>query len=103
MSLQIVPDVDDSLAANQEPVDLDQRRRRPRDKEGHYKIVYVEGPAPGPAVAPAKACRRCDRPNPGGILHQDPRTRNVERVLCGRCQGELNAELHGYATGRAEP
>ena len=86
-----------------EPTDLDQRRRRGQaDRgEGHWAAVWVDG-KPAEQVATAKACRRCDRPNPGGILHQDPDSPRPERTVCGRCQGEANAERYGYAPGRAE-
>jgi hypothetical protein len=79
---------------NREPDDLDQRRRTRRGEPvGHYAIRWVDGPAPTDVLAPvAKACRYCDRPNPGSILHADPRTTDTARTLCGQCQGEANRE-----------
>lgn len=86
---------------SREPDDIDQRRRTRRGEPiGHYVIRWVDGPAPADALAPvAKSCRYCDRENPGGILHADPRTSDTARVLCGRCQGEANRERMATVSG----
>lgn len=86
---------------NREPDDLNQHRRTRRgDPVGHYAIRWIDGPAPTDMlVAVAKSCRYCDRPNPGGILHADPRTTDTARTLCGQCQGEANRERMGTVGG----
>lgn len=77
--------------------DLDQRRRSgKRERDGHYAIVWVDGPAPAElTTAAAKSCTRCDRDNPGGMLHHDPRSNHPGHTICARCQGEINRERMG--------
>lgn len=83
--------IDDSMAANPEPPDLNQRRRGRADKgEGYFKAVWVEGRPPNAPTAPSKVCRECHEPQQ--ILHHDPRTNRPEREICGACQGRLNRE-----------
>lgn len=92
MTLRLIPDdEDDRMSANPEPPDLDQRRRGRGDKgEGYFKAVWVSGRPPGAPAASSKVCRecRCD----ALVLHQDPRTTHIERVICGVCQGRANRE-----------
>ena len=99
-------DPDDSLAANQEPTDLGRSRSRqkPANEQGHWGIAWIPGPDPAaPVASRGRECQRCHKPGEGGILLQDPATRHPERVLCARCQGKANAEIHGYARGGREP
>lgn len=86
-----------------EPSDLDQRRRTRRgDKAGRFKIVYVEGDAPDSELPGlATRCRQCG--TAGVVLHQDPTRNDVDRVLCGRCQGLANADRMGLGPRRSEP
>ena len=94
MTLRLIPDEDDSLAANQEPFDLDQRRRGRGDKgEGHFAVCWVPGKPAAAASAPSKICRECREP--ATVLHQDPRTTHPERVICGGCQGRANRDRMG--------
>lgn len=100
-------DIDDSLAANREdePVDIGAARRRARagDRDGYYRIVFVEGKNPDAAAPLGKTCRSCGQESRGGILLQDPGSSFIDRVLCPRCQGEANARIHGYAKGQVAP
>jgi len=91
VTLRLIPDDDDSLAANQEPPDLDQRRRGRGDKgEGYWRPEWVPGRPPAAVVATApRLCRRChERP----AHHQDPDGTSAERTVCGECQGRANRE-----------
>lgn len=99
MTLRLIPDdEDDSLAANQEPPDLDQRRRGRGDKgDGYWRPEWVAGRPPA-AVKSLKTCREC-RADDVQVLHQDPRTTHPERVICGVCQGRLNRDRMGTVGG----
>lgn len=97
MTLRLIPDDDDSLAANQEPPDLDQRRRGRGDKgEGYWRPEWVAG-RHAAAVTPSKVCRECREQ--ATVLHQDPRTTHPGRVICGVCQGRANRERMGTVGG----
>ena len=98
MTLRLIPDDDDSLAANQEPPDLDQRRRGRGDKgEGYWRLEWVQGWPPIAPAAASKLCRECRES--ATVLHQDPRTTHPERVICGGCQGRANRERMGTVGG----
>lgn len=74
-----------------EPNDIGQRRRGPKERDGHFAVVWVDGAAPTSAVsAPSKHCRECGAPSRN--MHQDPRNNLPERVVCGECQGKINRE-----------
>ena len=113
MSLRLVSedDVDDSLAANreeEEPIDIGQARRRAKRQGGatHWRIVEADGPAPEHLTSPAakvRTCRRCGASGESLVLWADPASSHPERVLCARCQGKANGEIHGYARGGQEP
>lgn len=91
-------DIDDSLAANAEPSDLGLPRRTPRrEREGHFRIMFVDGPDPKAVpTGPVRTCRRCNTSGEAVVLHADPRSTDVTRTVCSKCQGEINADLHGY-------
>lgn len=58
----------------------------------HFAIVEREGPDPNEAPPSAiNTCRKCGLSGSGLILHQDPDTDEVKRVVCGKCQGDANA------------
>lgn len=69
-----------------------QPRRQRFDGLTHFAIVEREGP--GPEEQPTGAintCKKCGTFGNGLILHQDPDTYEVQRVVCGKCQGDANA------------
>ena len=111
MTLRIVTDgIDDSLAANPEPPRADlgyEATNSPRGRAAparlrYWAIVERDGVAPSDAAGSvggeAKHCRTCGEV--AAILHaigSDPR-----RLYCGRCQGDANRKIVGYAQA-AEP
>lgn len=86
-------DDDDSMAANPEPIDIGQRRRKATGVDGHFKVIWVDGKNPNQPAAPAKVCRECHQP--ASVLHQDPRANRVDREVCGACQGRINRDRMG--------
>lgn len=75
------------------------RRRGKHDALTHYAIVERPGAAPTSAPTDlATRCRGCG--TAGVVLHQDPRRNDVEREICGRCQGIANADKMGLGPRR---
>ncbi len=110
MTLRLIPDdEDDSLAANPEDARGDlgydattapRSARRPTGKDTRWTFVEVAGKPRdgesgpiGGALECAPAPKGCGQPTP--VLHADPRTQHPQRVICGKCQGERNAERMG--------
>lgn len=77
------------------------RRRGKPDALTHYAIVERPGAAPTSELPGlATRCRQCG--TAGVVLHQDPTRNDVDRVLCGRCQGLANADRMGLGPRRSE-
>lgn len=114
MTLRLVPDDDDSMAANPEPPRKDigysgrENRSRYRPTGGDVRWSFVEIDArratteaeSGGRVGGQLKCAPRDATYPGcgepaTVLHADPRNGEPRRTLCGLCQGAILRERIG--------